>query len=120
MKPYWIGLLALLVWVASVGSAGASGIDALIQDLRTGDEATRIRAVVALGNSADPQAVEALHEALHDESRLVRQYALHALKDLLEILERTSRLVTRWLHDLVDRLEQQLEEPQTTAAKHPF
>ncbi|HXH14494.1 MAG TPA: HEAT repeat domain-containing protein [Alphaproteobacteria bacterium] len=120
MKPYWIGLLALLVWVASVGSGGASGIDALIQDLRTGDETTRIRAVVALGDSADPKAVGALQEALHDESRLVRQYALHALKDLLQILERTSRLVTRWLHDLVDRLEQQLEEPQTTAAKHPF
>jgi biopolymer transport protein ExbB/TolQ len=120
MKQYGVGLLALLIVAAWVGSGWASSIDVLIQDLKTGDEPTRIRAVVALGHSADPKAVEALREALHDESQLVRRYALQALKDLLQILERTSRLVTRWLHDLVDRLEQRLEEPQTTAVQHPL
>jgi HEAT repeat protein len=117
MKPYRVGMLALLVWVAWVGPGFARGIDPLIQDLKTGDETTRIRAVVALGHSGDPTAVEVLREALNDESRLVRQYAIQALTDLLRILEHTSHLVTRWLHDLRVRFEQRLEEPQTIAAQ---
>jgi HEAT repeat protein len=120
MKLCQVGMLALLVIAAWVGPGDASGIDPLIQDLKTGDEPIRIRAVVALGQSGDPAAVEVLREALHDESRLVRQYALHALTDLLRILEHTSRLVTRWLHDLLGRLEQGLEESQTTAAEQPI
>lgn len=110
MRQCQVGMLALLILVAWIGAGYASDIDSLIQDLKHGDESARIRAVLALGQSGDPQAVEVLREAMHDESQLVRKYALYALRDLLQVLERTSRLVTRWLHDLLDRVEQQLEE----------
>jgi HEAT repeat protein len=117
MKPCRVGMFALLVVAVWVGPGYARGIDSLIQDLKTGDETTRIRAVVALGRSGDPAAVESLREALSDESRLVRQYALHALTDLLRVLEHASHLVSRWLHDLREQLEQRLEGPQTTAVR---
>ena len=88
---------------------------ATVHDLRTGDEATRVRAVLALGHSGDAQAVEVLREALHDESQLVRQHALHAFKHLLLMLAQTSRLVTQWLDALLERLE----EPHVITVQPP-
>jgi hypothetical protein len=120
MKLYWIGIVVLLIMGAWAGHGSAGDLAPFIHDLKTGDESTRIRAVMALGESGDPHAVDALREALQDDSRLVRQYALHALMDLLRILEHTSRLVTRWLHELRDRFAQPVEEPQTTAVKRSF
>jgi HEAT repeat protein len=114
MKPCWVGLLALLVLAIWVGSGNAHGIDPLVQDLKTGDEPTRIRAIIALGQSGDPTAAEVLRAAQDDESHLVRQYARHALMDLLRILAHTSRLVTRWLDELLARTEERLEVPQRT------
>jgi HEAT repeat protein len=116
VKPYWVGVVALLVLAAWVSPGFANGIDSLIEDLKTGDEATRLRAVVALGHSGDPKAVGTLREALHDESRVVREYALRALADLLQILEHTSQSLAHWLRDLRARLEQRLEEPQMATA----
>ena len=92
--------------MAWVGSGSARGIEPLVHDLRTGDEATRVRAVLALGHSGEAHAVEVLREALYDESPLVRQYALHAFKQLLLELAQTSRLVTQWLDALLERLEE--------------
>jgi len=105
MKRCWGGLLIVLVVVAWVGPGAARGLDPLVHDLRTGDEATRVRAVLALGHSGDAHAVEVVREALHDESPLVRQYARHAFKQLLLRLAQTSRLVAQWLDDLLERLE---------------
>jgi HEAT repeat protein len=119
MKLRWVGMLVVLVVVAWIGPGSARGIEPLVHDLRTGDEATRVRAVLALGHSDDPQAVEVLRHALHDESQLVRKHALQALRHLLLILAHTSRLVTHWLHDLLERVEERLEEPQVTIVKLP-
>ncbi|HEX9867847.1 MAG TPA: HEAT repeat domain-containing protein [Candidatus Tectomicrobia bacterium] len=113
MKRYGIGMLIGLVVMAWVGSGSARDIEPLVHDLRTGDEATRVRAVLALGHSGDAHAVEVLRHALHDESPLVRQYALQAFKQLLLRLAQTSRLVTQWLDDLLE----QLEEPHAITAK---
>jgi HEAT repeat protein len=117
MKRWWVGMLVVLVVVAWIGPAAARGIEPLVHDLRTGDEATRVHAVLALGYSDDPQAVEILRHALHDESQLVRKHALQALRHLLLILTHTSRLVTHWLHELLERVEEGLEEPQVTIGK---
>jgi HEAT repeat protein len=119
MKLWWVGMLVVLVVVAWIRPGSARGIEPLIHDLRTGDEATRVRAVLALGHSDDPQAVEVLRNALHDESRLVRKHALQALRHLLLMLANTSRLVTHWLHELLERVEEGLEEPQVTIVKLP-
>jgi HEAT repeat protein len=119
MKLCWVGMLVVLVVVAWIGPGSARGIEPLVHDLRTGDEATRARAVLALGHSGDPQAVEVLRNALHDESQLVRKHALQALRHLLLILAHTSRLVTHWLHELLERVEERLEEPQVTIMKPP-
>jgi hypothetical protein len=119
MKLWWVGMLVVLVVVAWIGPGSARGIEPLVHDLRTGDEATRVRAVLALGHSDDPQAVEVLRHALHDESQLVRKHALQALRHLLLILAHTSRLVTHWLDELLERLEGGLEEPQVTIMKLP-
>ena len=115
MKRYWGGLLIVLVVVAWVGSGSARGLEPLVHDLRTGDEATRVRAVLALGHSGEAQAVEVLREAFHDESPRVRQYARHAFKQLLLRLAQTSRLVTQWLDDLLERLE----EPHVITVQPP-
>ena len=115
MKRYGVGMLIVLVVIAWVDSGSARDIEPLVHDLRTGDEATRVRAVLALGHSGDPQAVEVVRDALHDESPLVRQYALQAFKQLLLMLAQTSRLVTQWLDDLLERLE----EPHVTTVKPP-
>jgi HEAT repeat protein len=119
MKLCWVGMFVVFVVVAWIGPGSARGIEPLVHDLRTGDEATRVRAVLALGHSGDPQAVEVLRHAVHDESQLVRKHALQALKHLLLILAHTSRLVTHWLHELLERVEERLEEPQVTTVKPP-
>jgi HEAT repeat protein len=114
-------MLVVFVVAAWVGPGSARGIEPLVHDLRTGDETTRVRAVLALGHSGDPQAVEVLRRhALHDESQLVRNHALQALKHLLLILAHTSRLVTHWLHELLERVEERLEEPQVTTMQRPI
>jgi HEAT repeat protein len=105
MKLRWGGILIVLVVMAWVGPGAARGLEPLVHDLRTGDETTRVRAVLALGHSGEAQAVEVLREALHDESPRVRQYARYALKQLLLRLAQTSRLVTQWLDALLERLE---------------
>ncbi len=115
MKRYWVGMSVVLIVMAWVGSGFARGIEPLVHDLRTGDEATRVRAVLALGHSGDAQAVEVLRHALHDESQLVRQYALQAIKQLLLMLAQTSWLVTQWLDELLERLE----EPHVITVKPP-
>jgi HEAT repeat protein len=115
MKRYWVGMVVVLVVMAWVGSGSARDIEPLVHDLRAGDEATRVRAVMALGDSGDTQAVEVLRYALHDESPLVRQYALQAFKHLLLMLAQTSRLVTQWLDELLERLE----EPHVITMKRP-
>ncbi len=120
MKLCWVGMLVVFVVVVWVGPGSAGGIEPLVHDLRTGDEMTRVRAVLALGHSADPQAVEVLRHALHDESQLVRNHALQALRHLLLIMAHTSRLVTYWLHELLERVEEQLEEPQVTTMQRPI
>jgi HEAT repeat protein len=119
MKLCWGGLLVVLVVVAWVSPGAARGLEPLVHDLRTGDEPTRVRAVLALGHSGDPHAVEVLRHALHDESQLVRTHALQALKHLLLILAHTSRLVTHWLHELLEQVEGQLEAPQVTTVQRP-
>jgi HEAT repeat protein len=119
MKWWWVSMLVVLVVAAWIRPGAARGIEPLVHDLRTGDEATRVRAVLALGHSDDPRAVEVLRHALHDESQLVRKHALQALRHLLLILAHTSRLVTYWLHELLERVEEGLEEPQVTIVKLP-
>src|SRR5919109_1616341 len=120
MKLCSAGLLVVLVAVACAGPGAARGLEPLVQDLRTGDETTRVRAVLALGHSGDPQAVEVLRQAVHDESQLVRTHALQALKHLLLSLAHTSRLVTHWLDELLKRVEEQLEAPQVTTVQRPI
>ena len=115
MTRYGGGLLIVLVVIAWVGSGSARGLEPLVHDLRTGDEATRVRAVLALGHSGEAHAVEVLREAFHDESPRVRQYARHAFKQILLRLAQTSRLVTQWLDALLERLE----EPHVTTVQPP-
>jgi HEAT repeat protein len=120
MKPCRVSILALVVLAVWVGSGSARDVEALAQDLRTGDEATRVRAILALGQSDDPRAVEVLREALNDESQLVRKHALQALNHLLLALEHTSRLVARWLQELRERVNQRLGEPPVIRVRRPI
>jgi hypothetical protein len=120
MKRCGVGMFVVLVLVAWVGAGAARGMEPLVHDLRTGDETTRVRAVLALGHSGDPQAVEVLRHAVHDESLLVRTHALEALRHLLLTLAHASRLVTHWLHDLLERVEKRWEDPQVTTVQGPI
>jgi hypothetical protein len=120
MKRCWVGPIVVLLLVAWVSPGSARDLEPLVHDLRSGDETTRVRAVMALGHSGDPQAVEVLRHAVHDDSQLVRKHALQALKHLLLVLTHTSRLVTHWLHELLERVEEGLEEPQVITVRRPL
>ena len=71
-------------------------------------------------SGGDPDAVEVLRHAVHDASPLVRTHALQALRHLLLSLAYTSRFVTHWLHELLERVEEQLQEPRVTTVQRPI
>jgi HEAT repeat protein len=84
MKKIIITSLALIA-IANSGCSNepkvANDISGLMQDLKTGDDATRAAAALALGEKGAEarDAVPALTEALRDEYELVRERAAEAL-----------------------------------------
>ncbi len=83
-------LAAALIFLVSCGVSLAEGqgpnIAVLVKAARSGDEATRLRAIDTLGarTDASSDAVSVLSEQLKDPSALVRAHAAHALGQLGE------------------------------------
>ena len=97
-------LLASLLVVGAITASHGDEFQRLIQDLRSTDEETRMKAVKALGESGEMRALKPLLEALRDDSVVVREHALEALRNLVKVLSDVYRLMRWWLQDLLNRL----------------
>jgi HEAT repeat protein len=97
-------LLTSLLVVGAMTTSHGDEFQRLIQDLRSSDEASRMKAVKALGQSGEMRALNPLLEALKDDSALVREHALEALRNLVKVLSDVYRLMRWWFQDLLNRL----------------
>ena len=76
----------------------------LIEDLRSADMSTRLRAIESLGASGDIRAIPPLLAIAQQEQGLMRQYAVGALQNLAHLLDDVHVVMKRWLQSLIDRL----------------
>jgi HEAT repeats len=99
----WI-LLAALPLTSAIGLAYADQLRPLINDLKSADVDTALKAVTDLGESGDIRAVSPLLDALRDERDAVRQSAAEALQHLVRALDDVYIVVKRWLQALINKL----------------
>lgn len=99
----WI-LLAALLPTSAIGLAYADQLRPLIDDLKSADVETALKAITQLGESGDLRAVSPLLDALRDERDVVRQSAAEALQHLVRALDDVYIVVKRWLQALINKL----------------
>jgi hypothetical protein len=99
----WI-LLAALLLTSDISPAYADRLRPLIDDLKSADVETALKAISALGESGDIRAVSPLLDALRDERAAVRQSAAEALQHLVRALDDVYLVVKRWLQALINKL----------------
>jgi HEAT repeat protein len=97
-------LLAATLLANSIGPAYADQLRPLLNDLKSADTATVLKAIEGLGESGDIRAVPPLLEALRDKRGVVRQYTVEALQHLVQALDDGYLVVKRWLQSLINRL----------------
>ena len=99
----WI-LLAALLLTSDISPAGAERLRPLLDDLKSADVETALKAISELGESGDIRAVSPLLDALRDERAAVRQSAAEALQHLVRALDDVYSVVKRWLQALINKL----------------
>jgi len=97
-------LLALLLLTSGIEWSYADRLQPLIDDLKSTEMATRLKAIKSLGESGEIRAVPPLIAALNDEHDVVRRYAAEALQNLSRILDDVYTGVKRWLQSLINKL----------------
>ena len=97
-------LLATMLLTNTIGLAYADQLRPLINDLKSADTATVLKAIRGLGESGDIRAVPPLLEALRDKRGVVRQYTVEALQHLVQALDDGYIVVKRWLQSLINKL----------------
>jgi HEAT repeat protein len=112
----WIFLAALLLTHTS-SLADADQLRSLINDLRSADTQTRLKAIKGLGESGDIRALSPLLKALHDERGVVRQHAIAALQRLAQTLDEVYIIVKRWLQALIHQLRHDPPDGVITATQ---
>src|SRR5262249_15567969 len=75
----------------------------LINDLKSADAETVLKAIEGLGKSGDIRALPALLDVLRDERSVVRQYAVEALQHLVRALDDVHIIVKHWLQSLINQ-----------------
>jgi HEAT repeats len=100
----WIFLAALLL-TGTMHLADADQLRPLIDDLKSADTETALKAVTELGASGDIRAVPPLLEALGDARGVVRQSAVKALQHLVKALDDVYIVVKHWLQSLINKLQ---------------
>jgi HEAT repeat protein len=115
----WVFLVALSL-MQGTGLADASQLRPLINDLKSADTATALKAVKGLGESGDIRAVPPLLGALGDERDVVRQYAVEALQHLVQALDNVYIVAKRWLQSLIDQLQSAPADGVVTTAWQPL
>jgi HEAT repeat protein len=97
-------LLAAMLATNTIGLAYADQLRPLIDDLKSADTTTVLKAIRGLGESGDIRAVPPLLEALRDKRGVVRQYTVEALQHLVQALDDGYLVVKRWLQSLINKL----------------
>jgi HEAT repeat protein len=115
----WICLAVLLLTYTS-GLADADQLRPLINDLKSADTETTLKAIKGLGESGDIHAVPLLLKALRDERGVVRQYAIEALQPLVRTLDDMYIVVKRWLQSLINQLRHDPPDGVIIAARWPL
>jgi HEAT repeat protein len=100
----WI-LLAPLLLTGATRLADADQLRPLINDLKSADTETVLKAITELGTSRDIRAVPPLLDALRDERGVVRRSAVEALQHLVRALDDVYIVVKRWLQSLINKLQ---------------
>jgi HEAT repeat protein len=115
----WICLAVLLLTYTS-GLADADQLRPLINDLKSADTETTLKAIEGLGESGDIRAVPLLLKALRDERDVVRQYAIEALQRLVRTLDDMYIVVKHWLQSLINQLRHDPSDGVITAVRWPL
>lgn len=97
-------LLAATLLANTIGLAYADQLRPLINDLKSANTTTVLKAIKGLGESGDIRAVPPLLEALRDKRGVVRQYTVEALQHLAQALDDGYLVVKRWLQSLINKL----------------
>ena len=104
MRTMTCFLLSAMLLTNTGGLAYADQLRPLINDLKSADTATVLKAIKGLGESGDIRAVPPLLGALRDKRGVVRQYTIEALQHLVQALDDGYLVVKRWLQSLINRL----------------
>jgi hypothetical protein len=104
MRTRSLILLALLLLTSGIDLSYADRLRPLIDDLRSTDTDTKLKAIKSLGESGDIRAVPPLLAVLRDERGVVRQYAVEALQNLARVLDDVYAVVKRWLQSFINKL----------------
>ncbi len=115
-KILWILFASVLV-VGATTFVYADEFKKLARDLKSGNEAAKLKAVEALGESRDMRALKPLLDALKDDSALVQRHATAALRNLARVLSDAYRIMEWWFRDLLDKLGILLEDDLLTTEK---
>jgi HEAT repeat protein len=115
----WVFLVALSL-MQGTGLADASQLRPLINDLKSADTETALKAVKGLGESGDIRAVPPLLGALRDERDVMRQYAVEALQHLVRALDNVYIVAKRWLQSLINQLQPAPADGVVTTARQPL
>jgi hypothetical protein len=104
MRTTSLILLALLLLTSGINLSYADGLQPLIDDLKSTNTDTKLKAIKSLGESGDIRAVPPLLTVLRDERGMARQYAVEALQNLARVLDDVYVVVKRWLQSLINKL----------------
>ena len=123
MRTKSLTLAVVLLLTNGIDLAYADRLQPLIDDLKSADTDTKLKAIKSLGESGDIRAVPALLAVLRDERGVVRRYAVEALQNLARLLDDAYVVVKRWLQSLINRLRLDPSDDVITVewrAAHPY
>jgi HEAT repeat protein len=118
MRTATCTLLVALLLTSVSGLAFADQLQPLLNDLKSSDTKTTLKAIKGLGESGDIRAVPPLLDALRDKRGVVRQYAAEALQNLARSLDEMYVVVKRWLQSLINNLRLDPTD-EVIAVEHP-
>ena len=120
MRTTLLVFSAALLLTHITGLAKADQLRPLLNDLRSADTETTLKAIKGLGESGDIRAVPPLLAASRDARDVVRQYAIEALQHLVRSLDSVYLVAKRWLQSLIDQLRSDPSDRVVTTARRPL
>lgn len=104
-----VGLACFFGNIASVSAADR--LEQWISQARQGNEAERLEALQALGESGSMRAIPVLVEALNDSKSTIRERAFAALQTLAQALQHAYHAVAQWIEQLLASVQAVINPP---------